>query len=882
MSLNILNNLSALYAENGLDKTSSSLASTLQKLSSGSRINSAADDPAGLSLVDGLHVNTQALSQSQANAEEGIGLLQVASGALSQVTSLLNRAVTLAAEASNGTLDAGQQASANQEYQSILGEVTDIGSGTTYNQRQVFNSNTNIYTSDSSTTGASIDNLNIRTLSSSSVGDTGGMMSYTAGGPSDAFINLSTASTNAGLGDVFGSATTKVDVSYVANGSAQSTTISVGAGTAFANTAQGLISAINQAGLGLTASFSTAGVAGNAAVGQAMATNSVTAAAARTETGIEINGGTVVAGQDAGLVSTGGTLFAGGMSSGSTVMVGEQITLQVGAAAAATVTVTPGNDTLAQLAAAIQAANSSVTATVLTNSDGSQSLGLADAAPGLGALSVSTTTASSLPVGYTAGTVGSGPVYGFSNDGAGDLTVLHASAGSDPLTGSITLASGSGTMWTINVDNMGGQPATLNGLAAYINGQNGFTASVTSNAGAAELHIGGATNVNGSQLGDAIGATFATGTLGSFGALTDTLTGGVTIGSLGTANTQGTVQSLINAINDNGTYPGGVKATWVPTSGTAGNVQLTSVTAGAAGNFTLTSAGLTDIVGTGDTGGGGGNGPATATVGEFTTGDSLFGSLTFKNTSTNATTTFQLTSAGANTTLSTLAAAITSNASLGVSAGVADNADGTQSLVFTSLAGGAAGAFSIDTSNLTAVSGNSGAAGSSTLCGGAVANLSYSAASAYSTGVYGDSTFTVWDQTSGQKSNALATFATDINTAGGASTISYIDSVGQSLSSTNLLTQANAEATLTAVNSAIVDVAAQGGFLGAQINTLGAIGDVLSTQQENVTGALNSSSATDFSVATADMSKYQILMQTGVSALAQANTSVQDVTKLLQ
>ena len=106
MSLGVLNNLSAVYAENNLNNTNNSLSKTvLQQLSSGSKINSGADDAAGLSLVNGLQANQQALTQSQTNATEGVGLLQVADGALSQVTSLLNRAVTLATEASNGTLN---------------------------------------------------------------------------------------------------------------------------------------------------------------------------------------------------------------------------------------------------------------------------------------------------------------------------------------------------------------------------------------------------------------------------------------------------------------------------------------------------------------------------------------------------------------------------------------------------------------------------------------------------------------------------------------------------------------------------------------------------------------------------------------------------------
>src|SRR5580704_5265338 len=155
MSLGVLNNLSAVYAENNLNNTNSNLSKTLQQLSSGSKINSGADDAAGLSLVDGLQANQTALTQSGTNAQEGVGLLQVADGALSQVTSLLNRAVTLATEASNGTLNSSQDTAANQEYQSILSEISNIGSTTTYNQNKVFGSDVSVYTGDSSSTGAS-------------------------------------------------------------------------------------------------------------------------------------------------------------------------------------------------------------------------------------------------------------------------------------------------------------------------------------------------------------------------------------------------------------------------------------------------------------------------------------------------------------------------------------------------------------------------------------------------------------------------------------------------------------------------------------------------------------------------------------------------------
>ncbi|MFZ0516675.1 MAG: flagellin, partial [Acidobacteriaceae bacterium] len=84
------------------------------------------------------------------------------------------------------------------------------------------------------------------------------------------------------------------------------------------------------------------------------------------------------------------------------------------------------------------------------------------------------------------------------------------------------------------------------------------------------------------------------------------------------------------------------------------------------------------------------------------------------------------------------------------------------------------------------------------------------------------------------------------------------------------------------INSAISDVAAQRGYLGSQINTLNAAANVESTEQTNVVSAQNNIMATDYGQATSNLSKYQILSQTGISALAQANTVQQEVLKLLQ
>ena len=91
MPIGILNNIASLQSENNLTITNNALNSVLLQLSSGSRINSGADDAAGLAIANGLQANISALSQSASNANDGVGALQVADGSLAQVSTLLNR-----------------------------------------------------------------------------------------------------------------------------------------------------------------------------------------------------------------------------------------------------------------------------------------------------------------------------------------------------------------------------------------------------------------------------------------------------------------------------------------------------------------------------------------------------------------------------------------------------------------------------------------------------------------------------------------------------------------------------------------------------------------------------------------------------------------------
>jgi len=578
MSLGVLNNLSAVYAENYLNQTNTSLNTVLQQLSSGSKINSGADDAAGLSLVNGLQANQTALTQSETNAQEGVGLLQVADGALSQVTSLLNRAVTLATEAANGTLNSSQDTAANQEYQSILSEISNIGSTTTYNQEQVFGSVTNIYTGDSSLAGSSVDSLNVRSLSSANVGDTGGVMSYSSG-QNNVFLNLSSSTLNASLTDALAggsTGSTTLTVNYLVPGaSGNSTTataqINVGGSSGYANTVNGLIDAINNSGLGLSATFATQAQAGVQGGGS--------------ETGIEISGGLVSAGVAPSASSTSGTLNPSGIAANELLTQGQTVNVSVGGSSVASITINSSVTNLQQLASAINTATNNggsstpseyVTATVVTNGDGTQSLALADSAGTSGALSVTAsaggpiapvfanggtgtigTSTTNLQTVNTANATGTAAVTAAD----GQVTVgLSNTATEMSLTGSIVLTNaGTGASETFVMGGSGGTDGahstgsydsatntfTVNGntladLRAAINDQDGThtTADLGITAGA----IGGT------------GAMTLTSATGAVTASSDTLTNtntltGSAAAPTATANSDGSLTFALAGVN---------------------------------------------------------------------------------------------------------------------------------------------------------------------------------------------------------------------------------------------------------------------------------------------------------------------------------------------
>jgi flagellin len=268
MSLGLLNNIGSIYAQNNLNQTQASLQNTLTQLSSGSRINSGADDAAGLAVANGLMANVSALGQSTSNASSGISLLQTADGALSQVTNLLNRAVTLATESANGTLNSSQVSSANQEYQNILSEVTNIGSTTNFNGNAVFSATAKtVFMSDGTTSGSQSFSETVGTLSASGIGVSAPSAGTTTPGTPTAITNPtptnSTALAGASATFALGSATDTISGTLSVTGASASSSAgaavvsTLAPGTTLAAAVTQLNTQYNAGSSGLVASVGT-------------------------------------------------------------------------------------------------------------------------------------------------------------------------------------------------------------------------------------------------------------------------------------------------------------------------------------------------------------------------------------------------------------------------------------------------------------------------------------------------------------------------------------------------------------------------------------------------------------------------------------------------
>ena len=137
----ILNNVAALGASRQLNITGQGLQQTIQRLTTGRRINKASDDAAGLGISNKLGADIKIAHQGLRNANDANNYLQVADGVLDEVTNLLTRASELAQQAQTGTISDSNRTNIDAEFQNIVKTIGDIGQSTRFNGAAVFSTN---------------------------------------------------------------------------------------------------------------------------------------------------------------------------------------------------------------------------------------------------------------------------------------------------------------------------------------------------------------------------------------------------------------------------------------------------------------------------------------------------------------------------------------------------------------------------------------------------------------------------------------------------------------------------------------------------------------------------------------------------------------------
>jgi flagellin len=137
MPLRVYNNIYSLNAQRHLGNNNASLGTSLERLSSGLRINRGADDAAGLAISESLRADIRSLQQALRNANDGISMINTAEGALSEQSSIIVRMRELAAQAATGTVGSTERATINREFSALRDEIDRIASVTEFNGQKL-------------------------------------------------------------------------------------------------------------------------------------------------------------------------------------------------------------------------------------------------------------------------------------------------------------------------------------------------------------------------------------------------------------------------------------------------------------------------------------------------------------------------------------------------------------------------------------------------------------------------------------------------------------------------------------------------------------------------------------------------------------------------
>jgi|LauGreDrversion4_2_1035121.scaffolds.fasta_scaffold01851_1 flagellin len=189
MAISIASNITSLQAQRRLEGTANKLSQSFNKLSSGYRINSGADDAAGLAIAESLRAQSRIAAQAIRNTNDGISTIAIADGALGEVGNILARLAELASQAANGTLSTQQRSVVSNEFVALSSEIERIAAVTEFNGIKLLSGTNTITIQVGTGSGASsqIGYTNqLATLQGIGLGTATGALSYSINGASDA------------------------------------------------------------------------------------------------------------------------------------------------------------------------------------------------------------------------------------------------------------------------------------------------------------------------------------------------------------------------------------------------------------------------------------------------------------------------------------------------------------------------------------------------------------------------------------------------------------------------------------------------------------------------------------------------------------------------
>ena len=144
MALDVTNNIYSINAQRNMTKNQSGLQRSMERLSSGARINRASDDAAGLAISEKLMANIAAMTQASANASDAVSMIQVTEGAMDESSNMLIRMKELAEQAATGTVSTAERGYLDTEYKALYAEITRTAESTKFNDTYLLNGTLNV------------------------------------------------------------------------------------------------------------------------------------------------------------------------------------------------------------------------------------------------------------------------------------------------------------------------------------------------------------------------------------------------------------------------------------------------------------------------------------------------------------------------------------------------------------------------------------------------------------------------------------------------------------------------------------------------------------------------------------------------------------------